>query len=86
MRFEDMVLKSYDVSRDYGLPTAEAQHAADMGYEVACPCGCHEAAERGGHAGTMIDAEPWDCGLCFGTGRVTIGVIIAADRARWMKA
>ena len=72
------------LTHDQGIRhcAALAQHEADMLYEVACPCGCHEAAEHGGNAGRMIDAEPWGCKLCGATGRVTIGRIVEADRRR----
>ena len=75
MRFDDMVLKGYDVGRDYGLPTAEAQHEADMGTEVACPCSCHREAPH-------VSWCAGDCEACSGTGRVKLGALVAADRAR----
>ena len=66
----------------YEIMAAQAQHDADMAHEVACPCGCHGAASgEDGHAGRMIDAEPYLCSLCAFTGRVTLGRIVERDRA-----
>lgn len=72
MRLEDMVLRGRPV--ETAVPwffgdALRAQHEADMAYEVACPCGYHRP-------------ELSECDLCSGTGRVTLGQIVAADRAR----
>ncbi len=84
MRFDDMVLKTaatikgirlfvlHDVAALDLTGVHEAQHEADMAYEVACL-----------QAWVSVLTSHWDsCGLCGGTGRTTIGAIIAADRAR----
>lgn len=53
---------------------ATVQHKADMAYEVACPRGCPTAEPFG--------SPTRYCDLCEGTGRATLGQIVAADRAR----
>ena len=63
---------------------AEAQHEADMGHEVACPLLIQgpPASETLCIATDGSDSWYGDCPLCHGTGRVTLGRIVAADRAR----
>lgn len=61
-----------------------AQHEADMAHEIACPCQCHDDAN---FDCLYTDSEalgrvPNQCVLCSGTGRVTLGAIVGADRAR----
>ena len=51
----------------------KVQNEADMAHEVACPRCLWPSAY-----GFRED----DCGLCSGTGRVTIGRIVELDRAR----
>lgn len=86
MRFDDMVLRE-----DEGLGSTTAhvrtaatweeayaavrrglqeQHEHDMMHEIACPLS---------RVYQLLGA-PRQCPLCRGTGRVTIGVIIAEDR------
>lgn len=94
MRFDDMVLKNYDVSKDFGLPTALDQHEADMAAEVACP-GCegmgwrHEGQGTIGPCPLCTDQEKMTGAISdldmVGTGRVTIYDVIKASRARKVK-
>ena len=84
MRFGDMVLKRRPVTSAtvwWWRGALIAQHEADMAQKVGCPCGCHGAASgEDGHAGRMIDAEPYLCSLCEGTGWVKLGRIVERDR------
>lgn len=83
MRFSDMVLvwvatptkaavSIIDLLVSLEKEVAEAQHEADMGEKIACPFG-------------RADTPAWcptDCACCSGTGRVTLGALVAADRAK----
>ena len=63
-----------------------------MAYEVACFCPCHTVPARGivpgwteKWHGVLISVTLEVCRPCFGTGRVTLGIIVAAERARRVK-
>ena len=84
MRFDDMVLHPASHSGPHGWGTfvrqsaIAEQHEADMATEVACLADHLEYGVWG------YDPN-WKCPLCLGTGRVTLGRIVEADRARKVK-
>lgn len=61
---------------------AEAQHEADMGYKVACQQAHSNVAYVVFASGAEQQIPHVPCAFCHDTGRVTLGAIVAADRAR----
>lgn len=84
--FHDMVLQPMITERigqtvgRIDQRIAIAQHEADMAHEIACPV-C-----IGGAYSWIENGELRHCLTCNGTGRVTLGALVAADRAPKWKA
>ena len=91
-RFEDMVLTAGLPDGDSGILMSgrglrtlyEAQHAADMAHEVACPLLITGLSDREVVCIATDGSDSWygHCPLCSSTGRVTLGRIVEADRER----
>ena len=64
---------------------AYRQHEADMAAEVACPCRCHGQGFPFVCAPTATNGPQTSYCICSGRGRVTLGRIVEADRARKVK-
>ena len=97
MRFDDMVLMAIARFRPgtgtLPVMTREeieaaynraylAQHEVDMAHEVACPCVCHGPGFSHVCAPTATNGPQTSYCICAGAGRLTLGAIVAADRAR----